>query len=31
MVFYSACAQMDGEPAKKMTIGEAVYGVSSVQ
>ncbi|KAK4302842.1 hypothetical protein Pmani_025097 [Petrolisthes manimaculis] len=26
MILYSGCAQMDGEPAKKMTIGEAVHG-----
>ncbi|KAK8394967.1 hypothetical protein O3P69_006031 [Scylla paramamosain] len=26
MVLYSGCAQMDGESAKRMTIGEAVHG-----
>ena len=28
MILYSGCAQMDGESAKPMTIGEAVHGVS---
>ena len=31
MILYSACAQMDGESGKRMTIGEAVRGVSSVE
>ncbi|KAG0720962.1 Elongation factor 1-beta [Chionoecetes opilio] len=26
MMLYSGCAQMDGESAKRMTIGEAVHG-----